>query len=144
MITEVKLEDRLHAVTADEVQSLPFYNADNINIQAHTNYNKELNDIVPKEYQSSIRAVACTDKKTDTFFKIAVSKKQGVVYILDLNVKSNLQGNGWGRAIVDAIERIALRMCCPYVKIWHDSNPTFWKHIGYNKKKNSLPEKKVS
>ena len=63
--------------------------------------------------------------------------------IEDITVANKLRGRGFGRGMVEAIERIFRETGQPVVCAYHTSNPEFWEHLGYKLDKEKLIGAKI-
>lgn len=50
---------------------------------------------------------------------------------MSLGLAEHLRGNGFGRKLVEAMEKIGKDLGCNTVRIDMNVNPSFWKHLNY-------------
>lgn len=65
------------------------------------------------------------------YFGFVLNEREGVFEIRRVGVHEAYQGNGWGRALVECLERIAQACGHDRIRIEKNRNPSFWEHMGY-------------
>lgn len=109
------------ALIQDELRSLPFIDERTVAYQPQER--EQMRTYLFYNPDDGICHRACVG--------FVLNDRKSVLEIHRVGVHEAFQGCGWGRAIVDCLERIA--QACGYdrIRLKKNKNPAFWKHLGY-------------
>ena len=65
------------------------------------------------------------------YFGFVANERDGVFEIRRVGVHDTHKGKGWGRAVVECLERIAKACGYDRVRVEKNKTPAFWAHMGY-------------
>lgn len=62
------------------------------------------------------------------------NKKERRLHDICISLKDDLKGKGFGRGLVEAMEEVGKKLACDKSRIYLNTNPSFWEHMGYSPK----------
>ena len=115
------IQELVRDVVREEARSLPFVSEKTAIFE-------------PRENDEMRMYLFCNPGETQAYrayFGFVLNEREGVFEIRRVGVHEAYQGRGWGRALVECLERIA--QACGYdrIRVEKNRNPSFWEHMGY-------------